>query len=698
MRALASISIQKMLYAVTSILAVLLIAAMIYQAGNAATERRVALSVAASNETADLLLSAAAHWAVERGRVNASLGAPAVISPEDLAAIEGQRHEADDGFEKALARLRAAAGGERPEIAAAMAAWQAVGDLRHRADAALGQAKDGRDGRLAPQWFAGMTALIEASQQLRLAADYEAEGAEARLSDLQRLKHFAWVLSEYAGRERAVISGLISADAPFTPASLEQLGNFRGYVELAEGMIAAFAAKPTAPVEIKQAAREVELGFFGAYQKPREAAYAAGLAGGKYPFTAPQWFAQSTEAIGKVLRLSELIGKVTTRLALETSGRTSALLTVSAMALLLALAASALAFWIVARRIAAPLRDMTAATKSLADGDTELVIPGLGRRDEIGAMAASVEIFRRNLVENRRLAAERAAEQAAKLERAQRLDALTGNFGAKVGALVRSLAAGATELEATAESMSGTAEQTNRQSMTVATSADQTSANVQTVATATAELSASINEIGRQIAESSKIANRAAETAKETDATVQRLAADAETIGEVVQLINGIASQTNLLALNATIEAARAGDAGKGFAVVASEVKALASQTAKATENITGQVARVRETTGGAVAAIQAIASTIGEMDKTASAIASAIEEQGATTQEIARNVQHAAQGTAEVTRSVLAVKQAATETGAAASQVLSAATELARHSSVLDEEVNSFLAAVKTA
>jgi methyl-accepting chemotaxis protein len=694
----AGLSIRNMLYAATGVLAVLLVATTAFQAHNAATERRVVLSVEASNETADLLLSAAALWAVERGRTNTGLNAPAPISSEDRAAIERQRHDADAASERALAQIRVVAAADRPEIATATAARRGVDDLRRRVDEALGMAKDGRDPALALQWFTGMTALIEASQQLRLAADYEAEGAEARLSDLQRLKHFVWVLSEYAGRERAVISGLISSGEPLTSAHLQQLADFRGHVELAESMIVAFASKPTAPVEIKEAASEVEKAFFGDFQKTREAIYQAGLAKTSYPLTAAQWFAQSTEAIGTVLRLSEITGKATARLAQEKSAQAFSLLLVSVAALLLALAAVVLSFWIVSRRVAAPLRDMTAATKSLAEGDTEIAVPGLGRRDEIGAMAAAVEVFRQNLIENRRLAAERAAEDAAKVQRAQRLEGLTRDFEAKVRALTRSLASAATELEATARAMSGTAEHTNRQSMSVAASADQTSANVQTVATATDELSASISEIGRQVTESSEIANRAAESAKETDAAVQKLAADTATIGEVVQLINEIASQTNLLALNATIEAARAGDAGKGFAVVASEVKALASQTAKATDDIGGRVVRVKEATGGAVAAIHAITSTIGEMNTTAAAIASAVEEQGAATQEIARNIQHAAQGTQEVTRSILEVKQAAADTGAAASQVLGAASELARHSNELDQEVNSFLVAVTAA
>jgi methyl-accepting chemotaxis protein len=350
------------------------------------------------------------------------------------------------------------------------------------------------------------------------------------------------------------------------------------------------------------------------------------------------------------------------------------------------------------RLLAQPILRLAATMRRLAAGDLGIELAGKERRDEIGVMITAAEVFRQNLIENRRLAGERAAEDAAKVERAQRLEGLTRSFETKVSVLVRSLASAATGMEGAARTLSGTAERTNGQSTAVATSADQTSANVQIVAAATEELSASIGEIGRQVTVSSEIASRAAGSAKETNATVQKLAADTEMIGEVVQLINNIANQTNLLALNAAIEAARAGDAGQGFAVVASEVKALASQTAKATDDIAGRVARIREGTGGAVAAIRAIVLTIGEMNLTSSAIESAIGEQGAATQEIARNVQNAAQGTLEVTRSILEVKQAASDVGAAASQVLGAAAELARHSNELDEEVNSFLVAVKAA
>ena len=268
-------------------------------------------------------------------------------------------------------------------------------------------------------------------------------------------------------------------------------------------------------------------------------------------------------------------------------------------------------------------------------------------------------------------------------------------FADEVTNVVETVSSAATELQTSSQAMSSTAEETNNQAAAVAAAAEEASVNVQTVASATEELAATLTEVGRQVTESAKIASNAVDEARATNEKVQGLADAAGKIGEVVVLINDIASQTNLLALNATIEAARAGDAGKGFAVVASEVKSLASQTAKATEDIGGQVAAIQEATNQAVEAIQGIDKTIGQISEIAATIAASVDEQNAATKEIAENVQQAASGTQEVSRNIVGVTQAATETGQVSAQVLGASSELSQHSEKLRAQVDTFLSDV---
>jgi methyl-accepting chemotaxis protein len=348
--------------------------------------------------------------------------------------------------------------------------------------------------------------------------------------------------------------------------------------------------------------------------------------------------------------------------------------------------------------VSGPIRRMTATMDRLAAHDLDAEIVGAERRDEIGAMAAAVQVFKDNLVNADRLAAEQEAERTAKEQRAAHMEALAHGFEAKAGDLVATLAAASTQLEATAQSMSSTATETNQQAATVAAAAEEASAGVQTVASAAEELTSSIGEISRQVAQSARMTVKAAEDARHTDTIVRALAQGAEKIGNVVGLITDIAGQTNLLALNATIEAARAGDAGKGFAVVASEVKNLAQQTAKATEEIGAQIAQIQGATGEAVEAIKGITGVIEEVSAIAASIASAVEEQGAATAEIARNVQQTASSAYEVTSNIAGVSQAANQTGEAANQVLGAAGQVSRQAEDLAGEVGRFVADVRAA
>ncbi len=354
--------------------------------------------------------------------------------------------------------------------------------------------------------------------------------------------------------------------------------------------------------------------------------------------------------------------------------------------------------WQVGRSIARPVVAMTEAMAELAAGRLDISLPATGQRDELGAMARAVEIFRRSMIAARDLTDAQQRDWQEKAARAARLEALQSDFQRKAGGLVTILTGSSQQLKDTARALTGIADLTNRQAVAVSANAEQSTGNVQMVAVATEQLSASVNEIRRQVEHSAEIAAKAVGDTKQTDTTVEALSQSAGRIGEVIGLISEIASQTNLLALNATIEAARAGEAGKGFAVVASEVKNLAGQTSRASEEIVAQIGSIQTATGDVVAAIRGIAETITELHQIARDIAIAVEGQEAATREIAGNVQQAAAGTRDVAASTARIQQASGETGAAAEQVLGTAEAVAVQSADLAGEIRGFIAAVQAA
>ncbi len=350
--------------------------------------------------------------------------------------------------------------------------------------------------------------------------------------------------------------------------------------------------------------------------------------------------------------------------------------------------------------ISRPMTAMCKAMRELAGGNFDVVLPGLGRRDELGEMAAAVEEFKLQAIAKaeRDAAAQDAQNRASSAARRTELIRFADDFEAAVGAIVSNVSSSAVQLESAAGTLTRTAETTQNLSSRVAGASEEASSKMQSVATATEELSASVDEIGRRVRESNKIAEAAVLQAQQTDGRIGKLSRAAQQIGDVVKLITAIAEQTNLLALNATIESARAGEAGRGFAVVASEVKSLAGQTAKATDEISSHISGMQDATQESVAAIKEIGGTIAEISNIASSIASAVEQQSSATQEIARSVQTVAQGTQEAAANIMQVNRGATETGSASEEVLNSAKSLSTESTRLREELDRFMANIRAA
>ncbi|MEE7485577.1 methyl-accepting chemotaxis protein [Methylobacterium oryzae] len=529
--------------------------------------------------------------------------------------------------------------------------------------------------------LAALVVLIAATSGLSLAELGRIESSAAQLRDtrIPATDALGRIGINFM-RQRVNAVRLITADTPELRAEVSDQIAKRDALLAAQ--YARYEALPlTRPEREAYAAFRQHVATYAEQQREAVAKAAAGdVAGGQRIYNTTM-----SQSIGAIMADWEKLVALNSD-GSQASGTLIADTYASAQRNVLALAGLALlvaigAFVLVTRGVSGPLRKIAAVTQRLAAGDAEVAIPGQERRDEIGALAGSVVVFRDNLVRSRALEAETALARA---------DAETQRRAA-----TRAMA---TELEATARSLTGSAADAAGQSGTVAAAASDAAANVNTVAAAAEELGSSVQEIGRQVSGSAELARVAVAEATNTVALVQDLSGAAAKVGDVVALISGIAAQTNLLALNATIEAARAGAAGRGFAVVASEVKALAEQTARATEEITGQIGRIQSSTGQAASAIDGIGRRIREIDGVAASIAAAVEQQGAATQEIVRNVAEAAAGTGAVTGTIASLAHSAEETGAAAAQVLGAASEMSRQSEHLGAEVARFLATVRAA
>ena len=496
---------------------------------------------------------------------------------------------------------------------------------------------------------------------------------------------------ERAGQERAM-GGAGFGSGKFVP------GIYRRFIELIaeqKVLLGTFAIYAS-PDEVTALKSTVSGADVDEVARMRKIAVESQYSGSTDGITGPYWFGTITKKINLMKTVEDLVAKDLVDKVHTIQSAASSTFYMFLIGTVVLLVVTGVLVYVIVTGITRPVLSLTGLMGTLANGDTSVVIEGVDRGDEIGAMSQAVEVFKVNMLKNQEMAAAQEIENKAKEQHAIAMEKLAHEFEDNVTGILKEVSLASDSMQTTAEGMAATAEETSKQSTVVAAAAEEASTNVQTVASAAEELSSSISEISRQVSSSTEIASAAVSEVDNANDKVQGLAAAAQKIGEVVALITDIADQTNLLALNATIEAARAGEAGKGFAVVASEVKNLASATAKATEEISNHIGGIQTATEGAVGAIGTIGTTIGKMSEIAAAIAAAVEEQGAATQEIARNVEQASSGTNEVTSNISGVNQAAGETGQAAAQVLEAVRTLTSQSDSLSHGVEGFLKDIK--
>lgn len=554
-----------------------------------------------------------------------------------------------------------------------------------------------RDPGLARDWVATQTALIMAIDKKRTAQFVEAAAVDPKAGLRVDIEHAALLASVLMAQDTLLLAEMIRDELPMSPRTLQTLAGLEGQLEVLWADLSTSVSifgDPNVTAAMDEASRQLEAFRTG----PRSAVIREAIAGNDFSITGAKWNEESQHSLDLIANLARQAQKAGAVHLAATSRSATAQMIVLFGTLLLSIAATVFAYYVVLRGVVQPLAVLTSTMRQLADGDTQVVIPGATRRDEIGEMAATVAIFRDNAVERERLEDVQQNETNEREHRQTRIEALINGFRDSIHIVLNKVGDNVDTMRDTATVLTGVATETSGQVENAANSASAASQNVQTVAAAAEELTGSISAIRDQVVSSIQIVSKATEATTTTQNRISGLASAAERIGDVISLIQGIAEQTNLLALNATIEAARAGEAGKGFSVVAAEVKTLANQTAKATEEISQQVAMIQSSTEAAVAAVQEIGAAMDDVNSYTNTISAAIEEQGGATGEISQSVQEAWRRTRDASHNVSGVSQSVAQTNQSAGMVQQSATDLTNQAQELREEVDKFLSGVAAA